>query len=63
METTNKWAMIEFQRTIATELRTGNIVFETVNAEVSTDGDTFQVDLPEGGRWECDQEALRALLG
>jgi hypothetical protein len=54
--------MVEFQRVTGTELANGVAIFETVNAEVSTDGDTFQVDLPEGGRWECDQEALRTLL-
>ncbi|HKZ12963.1 MAG TPA: hypothetical protein VJL81_03855 [Solirubrobacterales bacterium] len=53
---------IEFQRTIATELATGDIVPETVNAEVAADGETFRVELPEGGRWECDQAELRALL-
>ncbi len=62
MTARTKWAMIEFQRVTGTELATGNAIFETVNAEVSTDGDSFQVDLPEGGRWECGQEELRALL-
>ena len=50
-----------FQRTIGTD-EGGDLIWETVNAAVSSDQETATVDLLEAGRWECDKEELRAAL-
>lgn len=40
---------IEFQCTTGTN-EAGDLITETVNAEVVVDGESVQVDLPQGGR-------------
>jgi hypothetical protein len=54
-------ATIEFKRSVGND-EAGAAIIETVNADVLIDGESFQVDLPAGGQWACDQNALRAAL-
>jgi hypothetical protein len=60
---TTKRMTIEFQRSTGI-IPEGTLdpVMEVVDAEVLMDGESFQVDLPHGGGWACDQAELRAAL-
>jgi hypothetical protein len=52
---------IEFVRGIGTDEH-GDRITETINAEVTADGESATIDLPTGSPWECDLGDLRSAL-
>jgi len=60
--TTGTRTTIEFQRVVGTDDATGDAILETVNADVSVDGESVAIDFPAPGRWACDQTELRAAI-
>ena len=57
-----KEATITFDQTYANEEGQAGDQVNHTEVPIQADGETVCFTLPSGARWECDQEALRALL-